>query len=228
MYKCCRPYKMCHYHEHHHYHHCVPEEMEEDYGWDKWDCEKDRDMERERERHRDNYQDRAWDPAPPPCPDGKLYTIRRGDTLYAISRRTGVSVEQIIAANPGIDPNNLQIGRIICIPMRQPMPCPGFIYRIQAGDTLYSLARRYNTTVAEIMAYNPGIDPNNLQIGAAICIPRKPEGCPAGTQPYRIVKGDTLYRLAQRFNTSVQAILDANPGIDPNNLQIGQIICIPR
>ncbi len=52
-----------------------------------------------------------------------LYTIRPGDTLFALSQRFNVSVEAIIRANPGIDPNNLQIGQVICIPQAMP-PTP--------------------------------------------------------------------------------------------------------
>jgi LysM repeat protein len=54
-----------------------------------------------------------------------------------------------------------------------------------------------------------------------------PSGCPAGTTPYIIRAGDTFFSLARRFNTTVQAIIAANPGVDPNRLQIGQRICIP-
>ena len=102
-------------------------------------------------------------------------------------------------------------------------------YIIRAGDTYYVLAQRFNTTVAAIMAANPGVDPNRLQIGQQICIPggTVPGQCPAGTQPYIIRAGDTFYVLAQRFNTTVAAIMAANPGIDPNRLQIGQQICMP-
>jgi LysM repeat protein len=46
--------------------------------------------------------------------------------------------------------------------------------------------------------------------------------------PYTVQSGDTYFKLAQRFNTTVEAIAAANPGVDPNNLQIGQTICIPR
>ncbi|HQD40636.1 MAG TPA: LysM domain-containing protein, partial [Bacillota bacterium] len=55
-------------------------------------------------------------PAPPMCPGGTLYTIRPGDTIFALAQRFGTTVQAIIAANPGIDPLNLQIGQVICIP----------------------------------------------------------------------------------------------------------------
>ena len=51
--------------------------------------------------------------------------------------------------------------------------------------------------------------------------------CPPGSFSYIIRPGDTLFQLANRFNTTVEAIMRINPGIDPNRLQIGQSICIP-
>lgn len=109
-----------------------------------------------------------------PCPGGTLYSIRPGDTFFELARRFGTTVNAIAAANPGVNPNNLQIGQVICIPVPATAgPCPPgtFAYIIQAGDTFFELARRFGTTVAAITAANPGVNPNNLQIGQVICIP---------------------------------------------------------
>ena len=171
------------------------------------------------------------------CP-GFNYTIRAGDTFFRLAQRFGTTVAAIQAANPGVDPNNLQIGQVICIPTGPapgpgPGRCPnGFLHTVQSGDTFFRLAQRFGTTVAAIQAANPGVDPNNLQIGQVICIPTGPAPgpgpgrCPNGFL-YTIQSGDTFFRLAQRFGTTVEAIQAANPGVDPNNLQIGQVICIP-
>lgn len=51
--------------------------------------------------------------------------------------------------------------------------------------------------------------------------------CLTGTFPYTIQAGDTLWLLAQRNNTTVDAIVAASPDVDPNNLSVGQVICIP-
>ena len=171
-------------------------------------------------------------PTAPPaqCPGGFFYTIQAGDTFFGLAARFNVTVQQLINANPGVDPNRLQIGQQICIPTQAPGPgpCPGgFLYTIRAGDTFFSLAARFNVTVQQLAAANPGVDPNRLMIGQQICIPTAPPvGCPGGTL-YTIRAGDTLFALAQRFGTTVAAILVANPGLDPNNLQVGRMICIP-
>ncbi|MGI6686522.1 MAG: LysM peptidoglycan-binding domain-containing protein [Bacillota bacterium] len=166
----------------------------------------------------------------PPCPNGTIYTIRSGDTFFSLASRFNTSVDAIVAANPNVDPNNLQVGQQICIPVPPtPGPCPGgTIYTIRAGDTLFALANRFNTTVNAILEANPGLDPDNLQVGRRICIPVPPTPgpCPGGTI-YTIRAGDTLFALANRFNTTVNAIVEANPNIDPNRLQVGQQICIP-
>ena len=107
--------------------------------------------------------------------------------------------------------------------------CPGgTLHTIAAGDTLYKLAKSYNTTIKAIQDANPGINPQALMIGQQICIPVPPAPgpCPGGTI-YTIKAGDTLYSLARQYNTTVQAILDANPGLDPRSLQVAQRICIP-
>jgi LysM repeat protein len=172
---------------------------------------------------------------PRTCPPNTVtYIIQRGDTFYSISQRFDTTVEALIKANPEVSPDTLLIGQQICIPrgaIPSPEACPPgtFTYRIQSGDTFYSLARRYRTTVQAIQQVNPGVNPNALRIGQVICIPRVPVGrCPGGSFAYTIRSGDTLYNIARRFNTTIRSIVGLNPGIEPNRLRVGQIICIPR
>src|SRR6056297_1624412 len=111
-----------------------------------------------------------------------------------------------------------------------PQNCPPntFLYTIKKGDTAYSLAQRYNTTVAAIISANPFIDPDNLKPGNNICIPRQKQfpSCPQGNY-YEIKSGDTFYSIAQFYNISVADLQEANPGVNPESLSVDQIICIP-
>lgn len=52
--------------------------------------------------------------------------------------------------------------------------------------------------------------------------------CPMGTYPYAVQSGDSLWLIAQRFHTTIQEIASENPGLDINNLYIGQTICVPQ
>jgi len=105
-------------------------------------------------------------------------------------------------------------------------------YTVQSGDTLYSLARRHGTTVAAIVQANNLPDPNNIRIGQELIIPTVGTGSPptaSGTTTYHIVQPcDTLYSLARRYGTTVEAIVQTNNLSDPNCIRVGQSLIIPR
>lgn len=104
--------------------------------------------------------------------------------------------------------------------------CPPnhYPYVIQQGDTLNIISSRLEVSVSRILDANPGLDPYNLRIGQTICIP----SCLPGHTPLIIQPGDTLYKISQTYNVSIESILAANPGVDPNYLRVGQRICIPQ
>ena len=169
---------------------------------------------------------------PPHCVSGGFINIQAGDTISSLARRYNTTIHAIIAANPGIEPNNLPVGQLICIPTPgRPFPgiCPNAsTYAVQSGDNFYSIARRFNISVDALLNANPGINPDLIQIGQIICIPTLPTPtitCPGPT--YTIRRGDTLYSLARTLGFTVQAILAANPEVDPNSLEVGQILCLP-
>ncbi|NLJ86506.1 MAG: LysM peptidoglycan-binding domain-containing protein [Firmicutes bacterium] len=171
------------------------------------------------------------------CPPGSArYFISPGDTYFSIARSFNTTAAAIEAANPGVNPNALRIGQIICVPSAVfPTPtCPGRVYTVRSGDTLFAIARTQGVSLDALRAANPAVDPNRLSIGQLICIPTgaapgpAPGVCPPNTFAYTIRAGDTFFALAQRFGTTVEAIRRANPNVNPNALQIGQRLCIPR
>lgn len=118
----------------------------------------------------------------PPCPDGKYYTVKKGDTMYLIAKRYDVCLDQLIAANPQVkNPDLIYPGQVLCIPKKvvEPYPdvtCPGgFIYVVKPSDTLSSIAKMFSTSVDSILAANPQIkDPSHIFPGQRICIPCMP------------------------------------------------------
>jgi LysM repeat protein len=131
-----------------------------------------------------------------------------------------------MTANPGFNPNALRIGQQVCIPAEQQCPPGSSIYVVQPGDTFWLIAERIGVPLQELIDLNPGINPGNLYPGLEICIPTE-EICPPGSTTYEIRQGDTFWSISQRLGVPLQGIIDLNPGINPNNLFPGVVICIP-
>jgi len=118
-------------------------------------------------------------------------------------------------------------------PSPTPTPVPptsgNVTYTIEWGDTLYSLAARYGTSVDAIVAANNLLNPNLLRIGQTLTIPVGEPGSvpPSASQVYIVEPGDTLYGIAFHFNTSVAAIAQANGIVNPALIRPGQRLTIP-
>ena len=95
------------------------------------------------------------------------------------------------------------------------------IYTVKKGDSLYSIAQKFNTTVENIKRAN-NLASNLLSIGQKLKIPST-----LSSNVYIVQKGDSLYKIAQKFNTTVENIKRAN-NLTSNLLSIGQKLKIPR
>ncbi len=155
--------------------------------------------------------------------DHIVYTVVAGDSLWALARRFNTTVDAIKRLN-NLTSDTIFVGQKLLIPRTNGNePTPDYIiYTVVAGDSLWALARRFNTTVDAIKSLN-NLTSNNLSIGQQLKIP-------TGNQPnitYIVVAGDTLWALARRFNTTVDAIKRLN-NLTSDNLSIGQQLLIPR
>ena len=152
----------------------------------------------------------------------QTYTVKAGDTLYGISNQYGVSAKELADLN-NVNANTLQIGQILKIPTNSGTnPSNIFVYTVKKGDSLYNIAKKYNTTVKDIIALN-GLKSTNLSIGQQLRIPQ--EYTETNTIPsytnYTVKKGDSLYSIAKKYGTSVDIIMKDN-GLVSTNLSIGQ------
>jgi LysM repeat protein len=101
-------------------------------------------------------------------------------------------------------------------------------YTVQWGDTLFSLARRFSTTVEAIVALNGLADASNIHVGQVLKIPGSSAPPTGSGQEYVVQRGDTLFSIAQRHGTTVDAIQRANGIVNPWYISVGQRLVIPE
>ena len=171
-----------------------------------------------------------------------MYTVKKGDSLYSIAQKYNTTVKAIQDLNY-LKSTNLSVGQVLRIPetysKEDEMTLPNYInYTVQKGDSLYSIAKKYNIDVDTLMKDN-SLTTTNLSLGQNLKI-RVMEGeieeCfgpdytpPINTTPtttYTVQKGDSLYSIAKKFNTSVNAIQNLN-NLTNINLSVGQQLKIP-
>jgi LysM repeat protein len=100
-------------------------------------------------------------------------------------------------------------------------------YIVQPGDTLYRIATRFGVSVSALAAANGLANPSLIYVGQVLVIPGATGGePPAGPSQYVVQRGDTLWRIAQRFGTTVQALQRAN-GLSGTRIYPGQILTLP-
>ena len=104
--------------------------------------------------------------------DAGLYPVAPGDTLWALSRRFGVSLEAMLALNGEVDPVRLKVGQLVTVPADGSVVTSELlIFPVSAGDSLWSIARRFDISVEALAAANPGVDPLHLREGQTLRVP---------------------------------------------------------
>ena len=146
--------------------------------------------------------------------DTELYQVKAGDTLYSIANKYNISVNELKTIN-NLDSNNLAIGQLLNVPSGLSLVNS---YIVEKGDTLYSIAKKFDISVNKLKEYN-NLTNNLLSVGQKILIPIDDD------TTYVVKSGDTLYKIAREFNTTVDIIKKLN-NLDSNNLSIGQILIV--
>ncbi len=177
------------------------------------------------------------------------YRVRKGDTLPRIAKRLGVTTKTITSSNR-IPNGRIQVGQtlVVNVPVKtrqvaetKPSKNSTKFYVVRRGDTIFSIANRFNITANALRQAN-GLKNNNLSIGQRLTIsedglPTKKvvvlEKLPANVQKqvgkrplanasnYTVKKGDTLFSIASSANLSVNQLKQLN-GISSNSLKVGQ------
>lgn len=183
----------------------------------------------------------AGSPTPPSAQspsDGPsfTYTVVEGDTLASIAARFGVTQDAIVQLNSLADPNTLALGQLLRVPGSASAGgtttggSAGSTYVVQSGDTLNAIARRFNTTAAELIRLNNLTDPDRISVGQRLVVPggsSTTSGTTGGRRTYTVQSGDTLNAIARQFGVTAQQIQEANNISNPDRIVPGQVLVIP-
>lgn len=168
-----------------------------------------------------NVVSQYYSSVPAPAQDG-IFGSGTRESVIAFQQAMGLDADGIVGPLTWQALYNVYLG----IGQNVPTPGPGtdtgtVTYTVQAGDSLWLIAQRYGTTVNAIKQAN-GLNSDALRIGQVLQIPVSQ----APYVEYTVRSGDTLWELARRYNTTVEAIMQAN-GLNSSLLQIGQVLRIP-
>ncbi len=184
--------------------------------------------------------------SPGDVPEAVRYTVQPGDSLYLIGLKLGTNAAAIIQAN-GLESTEIYPGQLLAIPGQQQRQ-----HIVKAGDTLYLIAKRYDTSIDALVRVN-SLKTTELWPGQALLLPGSETGTtqpdtdngggsdggtapvpvggrwspvPEGVSLYHVRSGETLWELAQRFNTTQPAIKTTNH-LHTDLFQVNQPLFIP-
>lgn len=151
--------------------------------------------------------------------DSNTYIVKSGDNLYSIAKKYDITVDNLKTTN-NLTSNTLSIGQVLKIPgtsIEEPNT-----HTVSKGESLYSIANKYGTTVNELKQLN-NLTSNTLSIGQILKLPGTTEESTINT--YTVKSGDTLYKIANKYNLTVNELKELN-NLTSNTLSIGQTLKI--
>ena len=177
-----------------------------------------------------------------------LHLVKKGETIYSISNAYGITSDELTRENPPAL-NGLKEGQSIRIPEKIVATTPysqtgsishairdekRFIYhKLQSGETIYFLSKKYSVSENEIVQSNPGIDINKLPLGYEVAIPRKAfmnvkeNFGSQQTKAYyhKVINGETMASIARKYGLTVRELRRENR--DVRFPQVGDYLRIP-
>ena len=146
-----------------------------------------------------------------------IYIVKKGDTLYGIALKYDTTVDKLKEIN-NLTNNTLSIGQRLRIPSNEDIKT----YTVKKGDTLYGISKKYNISIDTLKSLN-NLTSNILSIGQVLLL----EPTNKEENIYVVSKGDTLYSIARKNNTTVDMIKSLN-NLKSNLISLGQELKLPE
>ena len=164
------------------------------------------------------------------------YTVKTGDSLWAISQKTGITIEELSRLNNINNPNSLYIGQRLYLGNKTENNSgnnsnKNYIrYTVKTGDLLWKIARDYKVEIRDIISLNKMEASYYIYIGQILLIPTEDrDNKPAGGAYfyYTVQPGDILWNIAQKYGTTVQKLVELNDIKDAYDLYVGRKLMVP-
>ena len=152
----------------------------------------------------------------------EIYTVKKGDSLWKIANKYNTTVEKLKSAN-NLKTNTLSVGQKLVIPSISVSPEVSDTYIVQKGDSLWSIANKFNMTVSELKNLN-NLTNNLLSIGQVLKIK---DSYSNGETTYTVQKGDSLWVIANKYGITTEELKSYN-NLTSYLLSIGQVLKIPQ
>ena len=155
------------------------------------------------------------------------YTVKRGDTLYSISRKYNIPIDTLISLNNLTSPA-LKIGQVLKLTSDSKESLEDTeIYQVKRGDTLYNIASKFNTTVDNLKNIN-NLTSNTLTIGQNLLVPIfEDNNDEEDYDIYTVQKGDSLWSISRKYDMPVNELIEINK-LTNLTLKIGQQLLVPK
>ncbi|HEY71933.1 MAG: hypothetical protein DRJ03_07065 [Chloroflexi bacterium] len=159
-----------------------------------------------------------------------VHVVQRGENLFRIALRYGVTVNALAAANGLSSASYIYVGQRLVIPTGG--STTSGVHVVQRGENLFRIALRYGMTAQALAAANGIANVNHVYVGQRLVIPTggsaplPVQPTPSG-QTYTVRRGDTLSGIALRYGVSTWALAQANGIRNPSFIYVGQVLRIP-
>ena len=157
----------------------------------------------------------------PTTSTGNTYVVQNGDTLWNIAKRFDTTVAEIKRLN-NLTSDALTIGQVLELPNNEEVVTET-TYTVKSGDTLWKIANQFNMSVSDLKLLN-NLTSDNIAVGQVLIL--KESGESPSMKTYIVKSGDTLWKIANEYNTTVADIKREN-NLTSDSLSVGQLLKLP-